>query len=189
MLLGILLLLCFACGGGEEEATPTPTPTAGYLTYTDEANGFSIWYPEDWDRDESAEGTTLFRSPRSFPCGGSAPDEFHPYVCVYYWQYPSKVDLQQEFDLLKQESEQWRGYTHISTEEMTVNGVPAIKHVFTYRLEVTSHTFKRAYVVLANERTLYIIECFCQECAWDWEGCWPNFDTIIHSFQILDSLG
>lgn len=67
-LLATLLVSTMACGGGGEEqatptstaiATPTPTPTpmpsptatptAGYLLYTDEANGFSISYPEDWN--------------------------------------------------------------------------------------------------------------------------------------------
>ena len=50
-----LLVSTMACGrgGGEKTPTPaltsTPTPRAGYLTYTDEANGFSVSYPEDWD--------------------------------------------------------------------------------------------------------------------------------------------
>lgn len=45
-LLAIILVSTMACGRGGGQATPTPT--AGYLTYTDEANGFSISYPEDW---------------------------------------------------------------------------------------------------------------------------------------------
>lgn len=50
-----LLVSAMACGGGGGEktntptSTSTPTPRAEYLTYTDEANGFSISYPEDWD--------------------------------------------------------------------------------------------------------------------------------------------
>ena len=44
-LLAILFVSTMACGRGGEQATPTP----GYLTYTDEANGFSISYPEDWN--------------------------------------------------------------------------------------------------------------------------------------------
>ena len=46
MLLTILLVSTMACGRDGEQANPTPT--AGYLTYTDKANGFSISYPEDW---------------------------------------------------------------------------------------------------------------------------------------------
>jgi len=57
VILTLLALLgsAMACGGSRGEKTPTPaptstpTPTAGYLTYTDEANGFSISYPEDWN--------------------------------------------------------------------------------------------------------------------------------------------
>ena len=30
-------------------AAPSPTPTAEYMIYTDEVNGFSISYPEDWE--------------------------------------------------------------------------------------------------------------------------------------------
>ena len=50
-----LLVSTGACGGsrGEKTSTSAPTstltPTAGYLIYTDEANGFSISYPEDWN--------------------------------------------------------------------------------------------------------------------------------------------
>jgi uncharacterized lipoprotein len=44
-LLAILLLSTMACGWGGEQATPMP----GYLTYSDETNGFSISYPEDWN--------------------------------------------------------------------------------------------------------------------------------------------
>ena len=58
-LLAMLLVSTMACGGGGgEEPTRTPgitstpevTPTleAGYLTHIDEANGFSVSYPEDW---------------------------------------------------------------------------------------------------------------------------------------------
>ena len=81
-LLAILLLSTMACGRGGEQATPTPgirprltptpaptpppTPTAGYLTYTDEANGFSISYPEDWNTmpQESLEAAIIgFQDP------------------------------------------------------------------------------------------------------------------------------
>lgn len=75
----LLALVVSAIGcGGEEEATPTPpptptmtstptstaTPVAGFLTYNDVVNGFSVSYPEDWDLIEDlAVVAVLFAGP------------------------------------------------------------------------------------------------------------------------------
>ncbi len=50
------------------EETPTPLPTRAsrtYLTYENEANGYSIQYPEEWQllEKESLPGTTTFVAP------------------------------------------------------------------------------------------------------------------------------
>ena len=62
LLLGIMLLVGFACGnGGEPEQTPTSTPLSGFITHTDEVNGFSFSYPDDWQlaSDELSAGTDV----------------------------------------------------------------------------------------------------------------------------------
>jgi len=48
---------------GEQTPTPPPDPTAGWQTYTDSTNGFSLKFPPDWTTKEgtfpSTHGTTL----------------------------------------------------------------------------------------------------------------------------------
>ena len=67
LLLGIMLLVGLACGnGGEPEQTPTSTPIPGFTTHTDEVNGFSFSYPDDWQlaSDELSAGTdVMFLTP------------------------------------------------------------------------------------------------------------------------------
>jgi hypothetical protein len=62
-----LVLLLSACGGGSAKiSTPTsaPSPTGSFLTYTNDAEGFTIGYPADWEKNEQVEGTVvLFKSP------------------------------------------------------------------------------------------------------------------------------
>ena len=84
-LLAMLVVSTVACGGGGGEPAPTPTPaftptptptrtltpgvtptptlppTEEYLTYTDEANGFSISYPEGWKIRPEEESNSLFK--------------------------------------------------------------------------------------------------------------------------------
>lgn len=56
-----LLVSTMACGGGsnkEPTRSPIASSIAGYLLYTDEANGFSVSYPEDWTQ-ESLEAALI----------------------------------------------------------------------------------------------------------------------------------
>lgn len=119
-----MLLVGLACGnGGEPEPTPTSTPLSGFITYTDEVNGFSFSYPDDWQlaSDELSAGTdVMFLAPlecRDVETNVNVVSESLPYpmsVQTYYYEY-NEWKLQVFPD-----------YTHISTDERTIAGDPSI---------------------------------------------------------------
>lgn len=200
LFLAVLLLSTFTCAGGGSAATPTPTPAptptpmptppAGYLTYTDEDNGFSFWYPDSWEQMEEVlePFAVRFKSPAACVPAGGTGIVWSPWFGV--WEPWYGLSLQDEFDDFNSGAEELEGYVSISVEELTINGVPAMKHVFTHytgqavQPGVAPHQTQRAVVMCAKAGKIFGLFCGAiPEC---WEENEPIFDTIIHSFQILD---
>ena len=159
--------------------TQTPTPVAGYITYTDVANGFSISYPEDWDiaPEEMWGEWTLVAFWAPAACGDLIPN-----FAVIVEELPFPISLQTYWDSGKRQLASLAGYTPISEEEVTMAGRPAIKHVFSEsEYGVTSNDMKVFFV----EGTMaWILGCFSvPEC---WGQYEPTFDTIADSFLLLE---
>ncbi len=194
-LLAMLLVSTMACGGGGEPdpaptpgitptptptATPTPivtpTPTAGYITYTDEANGFSISYPEDWEIKPGAEaGFVIFMA-------SSACDAYTANFLVTDVQLPTSGSVQGFSEVVKEYYVEDMGFTLVSEEELTLGGTAAIKLVFTGVARGQAMSIMR--VVLTEGKPGWRVSGSCAtEC---WPQYEPLFNTMVNSFRLLD---
>lgn len=176
LLLGIMLASGLACGGGKSEPTPTstPTPIAGFLTYTDNISGFSISYPMGWNvvpADELETDLAAFSAPSL--CAG-----YLSYVVIFTAPYSS--DLQSYYFEVKDIISELEGYTLISEEELMVDGIPAIKLIYTHT--DFGYALQNMGQILVNEETGWNIRASTPpEC---WNVYEDTFNTIIGSFQI-----
>ncbi|MBA7623883.1 hypothetical protein ES703_31282 [subsurface metagenome] len=161
-----------------QQVTPTPTPMS-YSIYTDEDNGFSISYPEEWDiLPEELWGPLLVRIQAPSSCAGDIPCFNVLNVALHY---PMSVQTFNEANT-RQLSANVPGYTLISEEELTVGGRPAIKHVYTDFFEEESGITMQ--VSLVEGTKAWVISCFSVPVCWSqYESI---FDTIAASFQLLE---
>ena len=168
----------FHISGASTTAPPpvTPTPSPGLLTYRDNVNGFSIAYPKDWETMPQVflpEGIVV-----GFWRGTDQADPSNYNVGVSEW--PSGMSVEDFYQLARSESETEVGYSFISKDNLTINGIPAIKHTFTFTSE--GQTLKAMQVLLVKDDAAWLITI----------GSTPEFFTthestfnaIIDSFQI-----
>jgi hypothetical protein len=163
-------------------ATPTsqqtPTPIPGYVVYTDQANGFTISYPEDWNKipEESYIEGVLIACSCDTDCGGTVP-----ILNVGQSELSNPTSVQALFEQEKEFLATLEGYTSISEEYLSLDGVDAIKHA--YSIIKNQVTVKILEIVLVEDTTAWFTAC---ECAL---GCWgayePSFDIILSSFHLL----
>jgi len=183
----VVILLCalalsgFACGcGGEEEATPTPTPIAGYLIHTDEANGFAISFPDNWGKMQEHKWESwgvLAQYESDSDCQLAVPN-----FSVKNEELSQPMSVEAWFEELKGNLAAIEGYTPISEEELTVDGVAAIKHVFAFDVGVAIFNGMQLYMVKGT--TGWTVTCQCPSECWSQYG--PIFDTIAGSFRLLE---
>jgi len=156
-------------------AQPTLTPIAGYVVYTDEANGFTISYPEDWEIIPDVPEAVLIACRDNSSC-----EDHFPNFSVGKRELSQAMSVQTIFEEEKANLATLEGYTPISEEDVFLDGMPAIKHVFT--LVVNEATVKVMEVLLVKGATLWFMP---SECA---PGCWgysrDYFDTIVGSFHL-----
>jgi len=173
-LLAVLVVSTVGCGGGGQE----PTPITGYVTYNDEANGFSISYPEHWGnlvRFQTSEKTIVaFYDPK---LGCSAPSG----VNLVKEALPDSLSLREYFEAGKAMSADMDlGQTSIFEEQVTLGGRTAIKHVYI----LTGLDAKGMEVYLVEGSTGWVITCSTIRGFWDKYE--PVFDTMLNSFRLLD---
>ncbi|MBA7602403.1 hypothetical protein ES703_09492 [subsurface metagenome] len=166
-----------------EEPTPTPAamPEPGYLRYVDETNGFSIWCPQDWYRDEETDLMLNLVSTRS---------EIGEQMLAVWWFPTVSVNkaygyatLSLAFNDWKAYAEEMHAYSQIAEERVTVGGVSAMKHVFEYRQEKATWT-RVAALLLVKDGITYVIICAAGFSAWDEHEL--TFDSIMNSFRVLE---
>jgi hypothetical protein len=159
----------------------TVTPLT-HLTHTDEANGFAVDYPADWTWSdelvaETEGGVAAFRSPKE-------EDSFRPHMVVTKTALPIPLSVREVFGYAHStghQAEEFAGYVSISDEDITVDGLPAIKHVFTYSEVGLELKAKQLWVV--KEREAWVVRYVTAEASFDsWE---PVLDDILHSFTFL----
>jgi len=178
-LLVILLLSTLACGGGGEEEV-TPTPIAGYLVHTDEANGFAISFPENWGKMQEHKWESwgvLAQYESDSDCQLAVPN-----FSVKNEELSQPMSVEAWFEELKSNLTAIEGYTPISEEELTVDDVAAIKHVFAFDVGVAIFNGMQLYLVAGT--TGWTSTCQCLSECWSQYG--PIFDTIAGSFRLLE---
>jgi hypothetical protein len=188
-LIGIVLFSTSACSStstSKPTATPTytvaptttPTPTlmSGFTTYTNTSKGFSISVPDGWDTRtmQETEVGIFFVSPSrcagGFPIASVATTNASGYTSVqtYY------------LEVFEPQSETWNGYKLISEENLTINGIPAIKVIYTSE----GYNIQEMGCILLNQQTAWMIVGSCDiEC---WDTYESTFNTMINSFHMLD---
>ena len=158
--------------------TPTPTPTslAGYLTYTDEANGFSISYPEDWDIVQDWMSTHVsFRDSVLYGIFASTID-------VVSEELPYSMSIQAFHDAAKLNFQDSEGYTLVSEEELIIDGKTAIKHVYT--MSILGLTGQQMEVYLMEDKTVWILNFNTVPAFWSQYE--DTFNTVARSFRLFD---
>jgi len=171
--------------------TPTPTPTSvvtvtpfTYLTHTDEANGIAVDYPADWTWSDEiaagivdATGIAAFRSPKE-------EDGFRSHMVVTKTVLPISLTVRQVFSFAHStghQAEEFSEYVSISDEDITVDGLPAIKHIFTYSEGGLDLKVKQFWVV--KEMEAWVVRYVTAEASFD--RLEPVLDRIVLSFTFL----
>lgn len=182
VLVALVLLVASACGGGGAAPTPTPTPTPtaapAYKTHTNVVRGFSISYPGDWVEAPGVMALgalAAYRAPSA--CGGGFAN-----MNVLREDLPVSMSLQDFWEANQPDLATIQGYAPISEEEITLCGLPAIKHVCTTTMRGTTAKHVQAFLVEGKVGWLIM----CSTAADCWNQYEPVFDAIINSFELLD---
>jgi hypothetical protein len=186
------VMVLIACGDGEQPsptamATPTPFATdvaqAGYLTFIDDINGLAIDYPGDWEPipDEYMEwfagemGVTGFWAPVA--CG-----DFIANFNVVNEPLPFSMSVETYFDSSKRHLRSLEGYGPVSEEEITVNGMTAMRHLFNQTSD--GDTIRQMQVYLVRDETGWVLTYSTSSSCW--QQYEPVFNHMTDSFRFLD---
>ena len=169
-------------GGGATTPTPaggaTPGAVAGYLTHSDEANGYAISYPEEWipipEEWRTAEVVGGYRD--NLGCGDVLSN-----FRVGTEEEAGSVSLLDYAEALKEGYAAVEGCTFVAEEAMTVAGCEAMEQVYT--LVEDEVTIKRKQVILVQGTTVWFIVCDAASSCWS--AYEPTFDEVVDSFQLL----
>jgi len=169
LLLGMLLVTTFACGGSAGQGT-NPTPTPVWATYTNVSNGFSIQYPQDWTKLERINDVIFIKEVQSAPAV--------VFISVYEEEQGTTVDD----DYVDQCILAMRLYSpgdNISeSSETTVAGMPAHKFIC---INTSAQTpMKRMEIHTIKDNMLYITTYMTSE------SVYPAYLTTVQ--QMIDSL-
>jgi len=193
VLLSVVLLVIGAVGcGGGEKTTTTPTPAAAetFKTYTDTTNGFSISYPDNWDQipSELLKATLGDMGVVGFWPPAFQPDNYPPSFHIILEELPFTMGVDTYWDSAKRYLPNLFGnYTALSTESTTINGVPAIVHVFTFTdsgNEGESWQCKFIKVALVKNLGAWVITG--ESTVPYFDDYQPTYDAVIKSFRFLD---
>jgi len=154
--------------------TPTSTPEAIYITHTDDLNGFSIEYPEEWQMRTSAYA--IFAVQASEQCKGHE-------VAFYLQriQVPVVIDTEGYFGSILCDTFSSPERYFISGERLGVSGRAAIKWVT---------SFESVYGIPLKEMSFYLLD---NGVAWTLSftaasACWRQYEAVfqhmVDSFQL-----
>jgi len=149
----------------------SPMPPAGYEGYTDWENGFFIAYPEGWRQEVGGRGSIVV----SF--GGPVEDGFRPNYSVAIGA-PGLWRNAEGFDEVSEKLKSLiPDYKAISTEDVIINDIPAVKHVY------TAGGIKCMTVYLRGDKAIAIV--VCGTLVTNYNKHEDTFDTIVDSFRWL----
>ena len=180
-------IVAVGCGGGDEPppaATATPVVSTGgaYLSHTDVITGFSIDYPDNWEQipEELIEGYTGEMGITGFWAPVACAEIITNFNIVTE-ELPFLMSVGTYFDASQRHIRSFEGYTPVSDEEIAVNEIEAIKHIYDVTQDIDTIRQMQVYMV---EGTLGWVITF--SCAAD---CWQQyedvFDRITASFKLL----
>ena len=168
VLISIVAIFSAACGS-------SGTPTTGFTTYTDNINGFSVSVPDGWEPEEDASGV-YFLSPST--CADWYP--FGAVTASYEGGYTSAQTYYAE--VIEPLIESFNGYNLISKQNLTIDGIPAVKVIYTY-VGSYGESVQETFCVLMNQQTAWLIIGSCDVTCWNkYQG---TFNTIANSFHLL----
>ena len=153
-----------------------PSGPPQYVKYTDDANGFSIDYPEGWHVEHPKEPAELKVAIWSKKWGTDraaimVAKESVPGLSLEAY---SKLRIQHLSDTDKD-------YAPVLTEELTISGIPAIKHTYTSTVGQTSYTSVQVYLV--ENGTGWVFGFVCPQKSFD--SYRPIRDTAFNGFRLL----
>jgi len=154
-----------------------PSEPSEFVTYIDEAVGFSIEYPDGWHIETHKESSDVKVSIWEKEFG------LNP-VCIMVAKYAASGHSLESFSefqigVLPDIAED---YVPISTEEFTINGIPAIKHIHTSTISPT--TYKSVRVYLLSNGTGWILGFNSPKKSFD--SYKSTFNTSLNSFSLLE---
>ena len=152
----------------------SPAPPDGYVGYTDWENGFFLAYPEVWEQEEQFGALVVFKGPMY---KGSCPN-FIVSKVPFYQLTTAEEFIRQTIELMGEVVEDFK---LISTEELTINGIPAARGTFTWSLSGVD--IKQQQVILIKENTCFVITITWLLATYDQYA--DTFDTIVNSFIFL----
>jgi len=154
-----------------------PPEPSKFVTYIDKAGGFSIDHPDGWRVEIHKESSDVKVSiwEKEFglnPVGimiAKYAASGHSLESFSEFQIGALPDITED-------------YVPISTEEITINGIPAIKHIHTSTINPT--TYKSVRVYLVSNGTGWILGFNSPQKSFD--SYKSTFDTSLNSFSLLE---
>jgi len=158
--------------------TSIPQPPAGFALYNDVVSDFAIVYPEDWEM---------------------IPKENMEFALVGFWDhqqgattnsfYVMKASLPYTMDVEDYfESEEryfpgeYANYNPTSTDTLTINGLKAVKHTWTFTVSGDGFKYVREYIV--ERKTIWLLEAGCTLDSFD--SYQSVYNTMMSGFYILE---
>ncbi len=154
-----------------------PSEPTQFVTYTDEAEGFSIDYPEGWYIEHPEDRPTIKVAIWSARLGANR-------TCIMVTKESGTVQSLESYSELRTQhlSDTAEDYVVISTEELTINGIPAIKHTYTETLGTTPYRSVQVYLV--EDGTGWLFGFACPQKSFD--SYRSACDTVLNSFRLLE---
>lgn len=160
------------------QPAPAPTTVAGitFAIYKDEKNGFSIEYPKDWIKQESIPMYMI-----TFQDNLNVMTS----VNVITQTLPIDMSISQYWDINKGSLETFGKYTPLSTVNLSINGIPAIRHIYTIEIPIsqTNLPMELSHVALVKDKRAWIITFGTTPD--DFKQYSPIFDYMAQSFKLF----
>ena len=197
--LTIIALVLFVALSGIDISCKSSSP-AQLMKHADESQGFSIDYPKGWDVVTDVAHVNvlcnIWKNKYSSNLAGVQISKYADkkaaslrFTTSQLKEAVTSVDTFSAL-LMKGLPDDFADYEPISTEQLTINGIPAIKHTF------TGSVFKRTagiqYSVDYNYVQVYLVK---NGVGWtlhfpcseeDLDSYESTFDTILQSFRLLN---
>jgi len=159
-----------------EELAKIPKVPKGFRPYTDRAISFSVAYPENWKKMSASErflvGFEVPEAERGVRTNFVvAHEKLSPQDALQTYFAWAKIELENKF----------KEYHIISEEEITIDKIPAVKHVFTFVDKGT--TFKQIAIYLKQGKTGWVVSLTTTP--EDFDSYQPTFKAMAASFHLF----